>query len=148
MWTELLQSPKDGFSEERAMTPSEPFDPVEYKRNSRAEWSSAAAGWEKCLHVVEGEEGGQRQNAKLVDLAGVRPGASVLDIGGGYGEPSLTAARVVGPQGKVVCTDISPEMLALAAATRGRCEARQRRIHRLRRRKTRARRRELRRSAQ
>ena len=42
------------------------------------------------------------------------PGASVLDVGGGYGEPSLTAARAVGPGGHVVCTDISEEMLATA----------------------------------
>lgn len=96
------------------MTASDAFDPVEFKRNSRAEWSSAATGWKKWLHVVEAEEGGQRQSAKLVDLAALRPGASVLDVGGGYGEPSLTAARVVGPLGRVVCTDISPEMLALA----------------------------------
>jgi SAM-dependent methyltransferase len=50
----------------------------------------------------------------LVELAELEPGASVLDVGGGYGEPSLTAARAVGPQGRVVCTDISPEMLAVA----------------------------------
>jgi enediyne biosynthesis protein CalE5 len=95
------------------MTTSDLFDPVEFKSNIRAEWQSAAAGWRKWLQVVEAEEGGQRQSAKLVELAGLQPGASVLDVGGGYGEPSLTAARVVGPRGKVVCTDISPEMLAV-----------------------------------
>lgn len=78
------------------------------------EWQSAAAGWRKWLHVVEAEEGGQRHSAKLVELAELQPGASVLDVGGGYGEPSLTAAHTVGPQGRVVCTDISPEMLAVA----------------------------------
>ena len=36
----------------------------------------------------------------------------MLDVAGGYGEPSLAAARVVGPEGRVVCTDISTEMLA------------------------------------
>jgi SAM-dependent methyltransferase len=96
------------------MTPSDELDPVEFKRNIRTEWRSAAAGWRKWLHVVEAEEGGQRHSAKLVELAELRPGASVLDVGGGYGEPSLTAARAVGPQGRVVCTDISPEMLAVA----------------------------------
>jgi enediyne biosynthesis protein CalE5 len=90
------------------------FDPAEFKRNIRAEWRSAAAGWRRWLHVVEAENGGQRHSAKLVELAGLLPGASVLDVGGGYGEPSLTAARAVGPRGKVVCTDISPEMLAVA----------------------------------
>jgi enediyne biosynthesis protein CalE5 len=90
------------------MTPSDAFDPVEFKRNIRTEWRSAAAGWRKWLPVVEAEEGGQRHSAKL------QQGASVLDVGGGYGEPSLVAARSVGPEGRVVCTDISPEMLAVA----------------------------------
>jgi hypothetical protein len=79
------------------MTPSQAFDPAEFKRNIRTEWRSAAAGWRKWLEVVEAEQGGQRHSAKLVELAGLQPGASVLDVGGGYGEPSLTAARVVGP---------------------------------------------------
>ena len=96
------------------MTPSQAFDPTEFKRNIRTEWRSAAAGWRRWLHVVEAEEGGQRHSAKLVELAELEPDASVLDVGGGYGEPSLTAARTIGPEGRVVCTDISPEMLAVA----------------------------------
>jgi enediyne biosynthesis protein CalE5 len=96
------------------MTPSQAFDPAEFKRNIQTEWRSAAAGWRKWLEVVEAKEGGKRHSATLVEIAELRPGASVLDVGGGYGEPSLTAAGVVGPQGRVVCTDISPEMLAVA----------------------------------
>jgi ubiquinone/menaquinone biosynthesis C-methylase UbiE len=49
---------------------------------------------------------------RLVELAGIEPGDRVLDVAAGYGEPSLTAARVVGPEGKVVATDISAGMLA------------------------------------
>jgi enediyne biosynthesis protein CalE5 len=96
------------------MAPPQDFDPIEFKENIRKEWRSAAAGWRKWLHVVEAAEGGQRHSAKLVALAELQPGGSVLDVGGGYGEPSLTAARVVGPHGRVVCTDISPEMLSVA----------------------------------
>jgi SAM-dependent methyltransferase len=48
----------------------------------------------------------------MVELAGVRPGSRVLDVAAGYGNPSLTAAAVAGGEGKVVATDISPEMLA------------------------------------
>ena len=96
------------------MAPSDAFDPVEFKENIRKEWRSAAGGWRRWLHVVESPEGGQRHSAQLVELAELRPGGSVLDVGGGYGEPSLTAARAVGPSGRVVCTDISEEMLATA----------------------------------
>ena len=51
------------------MAPPDPFDPVEFKRNIRTEWRSAAVGWRRWLHVVEADEGGQRHSAKLVELA-------------------------------------------------------------------------------
>jgi ubiquinone/menaquinone biosynthesis C-methylase UbiE len=47
-----------------------------------------------------------------VDLAEVQTGSRVLDVAAGYGEPALTAARKAGPEGRVVATDISAEMLA------------------------------------
>ena len=88
------------------------FNPTEFKAKMRAEWGSAAAGWRRWHDVVEAEDGGKRHSAKLVELAVVGSGDTVLDVAGGYGEPSLTAARVVAPEGRVICTDISPEMLA------------------------------------
>lgn len=94
------------------MTQSQSFDSVAFKNETREEWRSIAEGWRKWHDVLEAENAGQVINAKLVELAGIRPGASVLDVAGGYGEPSLTAARIVGPEGRVVCTDLSPEMLA------------------------------------
>ncbi|WP_157823852.1 class I SAM-dependent methyltransferase [Melittangium boletus] len=39
--------------------------------------------------------------------AGVRPGMRVLDVGAGQGDVSLLAARIVGPQGRVVAMDRS-----------------------------------------
>jgi SAM-dependent methyltransferase len=92
---------------------SDSFDPTEFKAKMRTEWRTAAAGWRKWHDVVEAAEGGQLHSAKLVELAGIGPGGAVLDVAGGYGEPGLTAARAVGPSGRVVCTDISPEMLAV-----------------------------------
>ena len=41
-------------------------------------------------------------------------GETVLDIGSGGGLDSLVAARMVGPGGKVVGLDLSPEMVARA----------------------------------
>jgi ubiquinone/menaquinone biosynthesis C-methylase UbiE len=35
----------------------------------------------------------------------------VLDLASGTGEPALRLAHVVGPQGRVVATDLVPEML-------------------------------------
>lgn len=91
------------------------FDPVEYKRTVRSEWKTAAPGWKKRFDVIEGPEAGQVVTRKLIELAGIGPGDHVLDVASGYGEPGIPAARVVGPEGRVVCQDISGEMLAFAA---------------------------------
>src|SRR5206468_7537286 len=74
------------------------------------QWDSAATGWRKWSRLID--EGSSRVSERLVELAGVEPGSRVLDVAAGYGEPSLTAARRAGPEGRVVATDISAEMLA------------------------------------
>ncbi|KAA0252742.1 MAG: class I SAM-dependent methyltransferase [Acidobacteria bacterium] len=54
---------------------------------------------------------------KLVEPPGrllgphVRPGMTVLEPGCGMGFFSLPLARMVGPQGKVVCVDLQPKMI-------------------------------------
>ena len=52
----------------------------------------------------------------LIERAGIQKGQSVLDIAGGAGEPSLTIAGVVGPEGSVTCTDGVAEMVEAARA--------------------------------
>ena len=47
-------------------------------------------------------------------LAGLRPGENVLDLGSGGGIDCFLAARQVGPSGRVVGLDMTPDMLALA----------------------------------
>jgi ubiquinone/menaquinone biosynthesis C-methylase UbiE len=49
-------------------------------------------------------------------LANVRPGETVLDLGSGAGFDALLAAQAVGPTGRVVGIDMTPEMLARAEA--------------------------------
>lgn len=43
-----------------------------------------------------------------------QPGKTVLDIGSGAGVDALIAARAVGPEGRVIGIDMTPEMLELA----------------------------------
>jgi ubiquinone/menaquinone biosynthesis C-methylase UbiE len=75
------------------MAQAQAFNAIAFKQKVREEWSDAADGWRRWCHVVEGEDGGQRHSAKLIDLVRVRPGASVLDVGGGYGAQSYRRAR-------------------------------------------------------
>lgn len=53
---------------------------------------------------------------KLVRHAQLQPGWSVLDVASGLGPVARVAAAAVGPAGRVVASDISEPMLALAAA--------------------------------
>ncbi len=47
-------------------------------------------------------------------IAALRPGETVLDLGSGAGFDSFLAARAVGPAGKVIGVDMTPDMLARA----------------------------------
>jgi ubiquinone/menaquinone biosynthesis C-methylase UbiE len=85
-------------------------DAAAFREAQHASWDSVAAGWQQWSEFAE--RAYAPISERLVELAGVQPGDRVLDVAAGYGEPSLTAARAVGPGGMVVATDISPEMLA------------------------------------
>ena len=85
-------------------------DPTEFRAGQRTQWNTAASGWRKWNELID--DGTSAISDRLVELSGVRSGSRVLDVAAGYGEPSLTAARKAGPEGTVVATDISAEMLA------------------------------------
>ena len=89
---------------------SKPIDPVEFREAQHKQWDSAAVGWKEWSEFTDSAAG--HISERLVELAGVQPGSRVLDVAAGYGEPALTAARKAGPEGRVVATDISAEMLA------------------------------------
>lgn len=85
------------------------FDPDQYKTGQRKDWSDAAAGWREWWQTIETGLGPLSE--RLVELAEVGTGDRVLDIATGIGEPAVTAARRVGPEGRVLATDIAPGML-------------------------------------
>jgi ubiquinone/menaquinone biosynthesis C-methylase UbiE len=92
------------------------FDADKFKQTTRAQWESAAEAWDRWGPLV-GRWLGEATEAML-DMAGVSTGSHVLDVAAGAGEQTLTAARRVGPTGRVLATDLSPTILghALAAA--------------------------------
>jgi SAM-dependent methyltransferase len=89
---------------------SQTISPVDFRTGQREQWNVAASGWRKWSAQIDAGAGEIRE--RLVELAGVGRGDRVLDIAAGYGEPALTAAQRVGPEGHVVATDIAAEMLA------------------------------------
>lgn len=55
-------------------------------------------------------------------IAALRPGERVLDLGSGAGFDAFLAARQVGPTGRVIGVDMTPEMIARARANAGKAE--------------------------
>lgn len=88
------------------------FDPNSFKMAQREGWDSVARGWKDWWVSIE--KGAQKLSQRLIELAEIKPGQRVLDVATGIGEPSITAAKVVGTSGHVLATDISRQMLAIA----------------------------------
>ena len=76
------------------------------------QWSESAPYWEKYRPVIVRMFAPVSQ--ALIEDAAIRKGNSVLDVATGPGEPALTIADVVGPEGTVVGTDVAPEMVKAA----------------------------------
>jgi len=89
---------------------SRAIDRDDFRQAQHKNWDSAAVGWNEWSEFNDRAD--RHISERLVGLAEVQPGSKVLDVAAGYGEPALTAARKAGPKGRVVATDISPEMLA------------------------------------
>jgi SAM-dependent methyltransferase len=85
------------------------------------QWSESAPYWEKYRPVIVEMFAPVAQ--ALIEDAAIARGNSVLDVATGPGEPALTIADLVGPEGMVVGTDVAPEMVEAA-----RREADQRRL--------------------
>jgi len=83
-------------------------------------------GSEKHKHILDQKEGGWTlktapQGANLglgcgnpIALASLKEGETVLDLGSGAGFDCFLAARAVGPSGRVIGVDMTPEMLEKA----------------------------------
>jgi SAM-dependent methyltransferase len=89
------------------------FDPIVFKRTTRAQWEEAAEAWHRWGPTIEDWLG--EATAAMLRAAGIGDGDRVLDVAAGAGGQTLAAARLVGPPGRVLATDISPAILEYAA---------------------------------
>jgi len=87
------------------------FDPALYKQTTKAQWDDAADAWHRWGPFLERWLG--EATELMLDLAGVDASSRVLDIAAGAGGQTIAAARRAGA---VLATDISPEILELAAS--------------------------------
>jgi len=87
---------------------------VEAKDKQHKSWTLVAPGWGKYDPLLRAW--GAPVTERMMALAAIREGARVLDIACGAGEPALTVAEKVGPQGAVLATDFVEEMINFARA--------------------------------
>ncbi len=83
----------------------------EIRDAQREAWAGLSAGWEKWDSVIMGQLG--PVGAAMIERLGIEKDQQHLDIAAGTGEPGLTIARLA-PKGRVVLTDLVPEMLDIA----------------------------------
>jgi len=88
------------------------FNPDAFKQNQRNDWNTVSSGWERWWHVIE--KGAGIISERMLEMADVASGHHVLDVATGIGEPALSAARRVGPEGHVTAVDQAKDMLAIA----------------------------------
>ncbi|MEO7941423.1 MAG: class I SAM-dependent methyltransferase [Burkholderiaceae bacterium] len=83
-----------------------------FKTTMRTQWDQAAAGWN--AHTADIGAWLNLPTEAMCRMAGVSQGARVLDVAAGAGEQTLVIARMVGTRGRVLATDLSPAIVALA----------------------------------
>ena len=89
-----------------------PFDPEAFKAATRDQWDRSAKGWNDHTPAIRAWL--RRATDAMIEMAGIRPGDRVLDIAAGSGDQTLDIAARVGPAGRVLATDLSPGILAIA----------------------------------
>lgn len=85
----------------------------ELKEQQRKQWSGSAARWDAQHDSREAET--RPVSDWLLRAAALRSGMRVLDLACGSGHPALDIARIVGPAGSVMATDLVPEMVEVTA---------------------------------
>jgi len=86
--------------------------PSEQLKDVLNEWRESAPYWAKHANTVRAMFA-PITNA-LLRAASITEGQAVLDVAGGFGEPSISISSVVGDSGSVICTDAVGEMVATA----------------------------------
>jgi SAM-dependent methyltransferase len=88
---------------------------------SKAEPPKGEAGWGSQYRLIASDKWkaksavmGKAVTEALVEYAQPKPGMRVLDLASGTGEPAISIAMGVGPQGQVTALDLSADLLEIA----------------------------------
>ena len=83
----------------------------EIRNAQRETWAGLSASWEKWDAIIMDQLG--PVGAAMIERLDIADDQQHLDIASGTGEPGLSIAKM-SPNGRVVLTDLAPEMLEIA----------------------------------
>jgi len=73
------------------------FDAAKYKHAQREQWNRDGAAWRRWTPILNRWYGQASQ--QMLELARIQPAQRILDVAAGAGEPAVSAAERVGPEG-------------------------------------------------
>jgi ubiquinone/menaquinone biosynthesis C-methylase UbiE len=85
-----------------------PSSPVREREIRR--WRDSGQAWDRWADSMA--DPAARLNQPLLDALALQPHHTLLDLASGAGEPAITAAKGMGPTGRVLASDLVPAMLA------------------------------------
>lgn len=88
------------------------FDADKFKQSTQIQWDNVAEKWNAWGPLLDRWLGPATE--AMLDMCGVALGSHVLHVAGGSGQDALQSARRVGPEGRVLSTDISAQLTRLA----------------------------------
>ena len=89
------------------------MDRADYRRASHAVWEAMAPGWDERHAYFE--ESARPVTERMLELLGPSPGDAILELAAGTGVVGFSAARLVGPTGRVTVSDFTVAMVEVAS---------------------------------
>ena len=86
------------------------MDADQYRSASRTMWCTVAPGWERWREMNTDAMAGVRE--RLVADLDPRPGQTVLELSAGLGDTGFAVAPLLGEHGRLITSDVTPDMLA------------------------------------
>ncbi len=87
----------------------------QFRQKLKKDWTGdeTVSAWRKWHAEIASFTRGVTE--ALLEETELRPGLAVLDLASGVGDPALSIAPAVAPAGRVIATDLGPDMISLAA---------------------------------